>query len=113
MDSPTTSFGSGGPTHTAGADQKRITGTLAMNASYVTGGDAIAPLTVGLGHIDDLWIADTTQFGVTLQYQSGGTIKMFATGTIITSGAAVDTALEMATGTNGSTVIARFFAWGT
>jgi|SRR6185312_9722999 len=114
LDSPSSSYGSGGPTHTAGADQKRITGTLQMSTSYATGGDTLNASQVGVGSIDDLWIQPTNQSGVTLVYQGRGTnslVKMFAN-VNTTTGGTPGAGTEMTTGTDAHLVVARFFAWG-
>lgn len=114
LDSTTTVYGSGGPTHTAGADQRLVTGSLAMSTTYAQGGDAITAGALALGVIDDIKIEPTQQFGVTLIYtgRTTSTIKMFNAPAIMTTGASIPATAEMTTGTDAHTVIARFFAWG-
>ena len=90
-------------------NRKFVTATVTFDSSYVTAGEAISLVSLGLNRLDFLW-ADTTD-GYISAWDGSKTapkIKLFWVDTT-TDGAAL---AEVASTTDVSTVVARIFAFG-
>lgn len=83
-------------------------GSITMSSSYVTGGDAVTAAEIGLGTLEDLFLAACTTSGYVLTYNSAnGTVQAFWTGSALSG-----VLSEVTSGTNLAAVTGEAIAYG-